>query len=278
MRLLVVGGSGFLGGEVISQARRAGHRVSGTHFSARPGSFSPRSPDVAWHQLDVTHRERVLALVRELAPDAVINTAYRQADWATTADGAMHVAAASSVVGSRLVHVSSDAIFSGAADRYDEAAAPDPVHAYGAAKAAAELAVRGLDPSAVVARTSLIVGGGASPTERLVHELAAGTRAGTLFTDDVRCAVHVADLAAALLELAADPRAHGIRHLAGEDPVSRYDLGVLIARRDGLDPTALPGGSRRAAGVPGPVDVRLDSTRTQAGLSTRLRGARTFLA
>lgn len=34
-----------------------------------------------------------------------------------------------------------------------------------------------------------------------MHDLVAGTRSGVLFTDDVRCPVHVADLAAALLEL-----------------------------------------------------------------------------
>ncbi|GEB49913.1 hypothetical protein SCA03_24640 [Streptomyces cacaoi] len=30
-----------------------------------------------------------------------------------------------------------------------------------------------------------------------MHDLVAGTRSGVLFTDDVRCPVHVADLAAA---------------------------------------------------------------------------------
>ena len=33
-----------------------------------------------------------------------------------------------------------------------------------------------------------------------------------------------------------------------------------------------------ASGLPGAIDVRLDSTRTQARLTTRLRGAREFLA
>jgi dTDP-4-dehydrorhamnose reductase len=39
------------------------------------------------------------------------------------------------------VHVSSDVVFSGSAPRYGEAAPPDPVTPYGAAKAAAETAV-----------------------------------------------------------------------------------------------------------------------------------------
>ncbi len=209
-------------------------------------------------------------------PDAVINAAYRQSDWETTADGAAHVALAAAAAGARLVHVSSDAVFSGTAPSYDETRPPDPVTPYGAAKAAAETAVKGIAPAAVIARTSLIIGDGDSPQEKLVHALASGAATGVLFTDQVRCPVHVTDLASAMLELAASPHA-GICHVAGTDAISRYELGLLIAARDGLDQAALPVGLRAATGRPGALDVRLDSTKTQARLSTRLRGAREFL-
>ena len=63
--------------------------------------------------------------------------------------------------------------------------------------------------------------------------------------------------------------------MAGPDPVSRYDLGVLVARRDGLDETAIPA----ARTPPGrPADVRLRTDRARALLGVRLRGAREFLA
>lgn len=217
-----------------------------------------------------------MALVRAAQPDVIVNAAYRQSDWATTAEGGMHVALAAASVGARLVHVSSDAVFSGASVRYDETHVPDPTTPYGAAKAAAETAIRGIAPSAVIARTSLIVGDGGSQHEKYVHALTAGTVSGFLFTDDVRCPVHVTDLASALLELAASPYA-GIHHVAGADAISRYELGVLIARRDGLDEGSLPAGLRAGTGLPGPIDVRLDSSNTQARLTTRLRGANEFL-
>jgi dTDP-4-dehydrorhamnose reductase len=272
MDLLVVGGSGFLGQEVARQARLAGDRVVAT-FHSHPLPIA----GVDWRRLDIRRRDGVAALVDHTRPAAVINVAYRQTDWATTADGGMHVAAAAAAARARLVHVSSDAVFSGSTVRYDETCSPDPITAYGAAKAAAETAVKGLDPTAVIARTSLILGDGGSPHERLVHALAAGATTGALFVDDVRCPVHVTDLAAALLELARSSHA-GIHHVAGADAVSRYELGVLIARRDGLDETTLPTGRRSNTGLPGPIDVRLDCARTQARLTTRLRGARTFLA
>jgi dTDP-4-dehydrorhamnose reductase len=232
---------------------------------------------VDWRGLDIRRRGDVAALVEQTRPAVVVNAAYQKADWATTADGAMHVVAAAAAFGARLVHVSSDAVFSGRAPRYDETCLPDPTTPYGAAKAAAETAVKGLDPSAVIVRTSLVIGDGDSPHEAYVHSLAAGATAGVLFTDDVRCPVHVTDLASALLELAGSGYS-GVHHVVGADAVNRHELGVLIARRDGLDHANLPAGLRAAAGLPGALDLRVDCTLTQSRLNTRLRGAREFLA
>lgn len=268
----MIGGSGLLGRRITRQARFAGHQVTATcHASVPPAD------DVDWHVVDIRRRDDVTALACRVRPEIIINAAYRQSDWLTTADGGAHIALAASATGARLVHVSSDVIFSGTAPRYDESCQPDPVSPYGAAKAAAETAVKVIAPGAVIARTSLIIGDGDSSHERLVHALASGAATGVLYTDNVRCPVHVDDLAAALLELADGSHA-GVCHVAGTDAVSRYELGLLIAARDGLDPAALPAGLHAATGNPGPLDVRLDSAKTQARLTTRLRGVCEFLA
>lgn len=68
----------------------------------------------------------------------------------TTADGGMHIAA---TVGARHMHVSSDAVFSGLAGRYDETSPPEPTTPYGAAKAAA--ATASTKPACLRARTGL---------------------------------------------------------------------------------------------------------------------------
>jgi len=268
----VIGGTGFLGQRITRQALLAGHGVIATGHTKVPSTAG-----VDWRMVDIRRREDVTALTLDARPDVIINAAYRQSDWETTADGGAHVAHAAAAAGARLVHVSSDAVFSGTAPSYDEGCRPDPVSPYGAAKAAAETAVKCITPAAVIARASLIVGDGDSKHERFVHALASGAEAGVLYTNEVRCPVHVADLASALLELAASPDA-GVCHVAGPDAVSRYELGLLIAARDGLDKTALRAGLRAATPLSGPADVRLDCTRTQERLNTRLRGAREFLA
>ncbi|WP_331771143.1 sugar nucleotide-binding protein (plasmid) [Embleya sp. NBC_00888] len=271
MNILIVGGSGFLGRELAQQAATTGYAVTAT-FATTAGDI----PGVHWLSLDLCRSEEITSALGQAQPDVVINAASRKADWATTADGAIRLAMAATRHGARLVHVSSDAVFSGTVIRYHESATPDPITPYGAAKAAAETAIRLIAPAAVIARTSLIIGGGGSEHEALIHDLATRRRNGVLFTDDIRCPVHVTDLAQALLELTISDHT-GVCHLAGSDAISRHELGVLIADRDGLDCTQLTAGRRADTGPPGALDVRLDSTRTQRTLHTTLRGAREFL-
>ncbi|GLX22475.1 dTDP-4-dehydrorhamnose reductase [Streptomyces lavendulae subsp. lavendulae] len=272
--MLIIGGNGFLGAELVRQAVSAGLNPVAT-FHSRPGDHD----GATWHHLDLRDTLRLEEVLDTVAPTVVINASSGGADWAVTAEGGIRLAQIAAGRGIRLVHVSSDAVFSGTGrERYDESCLPDPLTPYGAAKAAAETAVRLLSPgTSAVARTSLIIGNGESEHEQLVHALADGTRHGALFTDDIRCPVHVTDLAAALWEI-TQADAAGVFHLAGPDALSRYELGKLIARRDGLDPARLPSARRSGTGLPGGLEVRLDSRTTQQRLRTRLRGAREFLS
>ncbi|GAA1655071.1 sugar nucleotide-binding protein [Actinoplanes couchii] len=264
--LLVTGGSGSLGRRVM--ARASGWRAVGTYVSAPSAS--------ATVHLDIRDPASVRRVIAEVRPGAIVHTAAGRdrGDWAATADGAAHVALAAA--GIRLVHVSSDAIFSGRLGEYDEQALPDPVYPYGAAKAAAETAVRAIDPTAAIVRTSLILGDGNGAHENLTRDLIAGRVKGALFTDEIRKPVHVDDLADALLELAAGDHA-GVLNVAGADPISRYDLGVLVARRDGLDATAIPAASLKELGLARPADLRLLTAKAEKLLSVRLRGATEFV-
>ncbi|MEU4717759.1 sugar nucleotide-binding protein [Micromonospora purpureochromogenes] len=269
MTLLVVGAGGFLGGEICRRAAAAGRPVVGT-WHANPVAL----PGLATRQLDVTDREAVRRLVTAVRPAAVVGTPYRNDDWAVTADGAAHIAYAAAEAGARLVHLSSDALHAGRSTPYLDDDPPTPIYPYGAAKAAAETAVRAIDPSAVLVRTSLIVGEGSKQIE-LCRDALAGRA--TLFTDELRCPVDVTDLADAVLEL-VDGDYAGPLNVAGPEAVSRAGLGLLVARRFGLDPAGMKTTTGAAAGVVRPTDVRLDSSRAAALLRTRLRGVTELLA
>ena len=254
-RLFVTGLGGYLGRAI--EALVPG--VAGTRH---------RDQDVR----DAALIDRLVAAAR---PDAVIHTAYVQHGpeaRSVNVDGAANVARAAAAAGARLVHVSSDVVFSGRLERpLVESDAPDPVTEYGATKAEAERAVAEAHPGAVIVRTSLLYGGlEPSPHERMALDPPA-----TFFTDELRCPIAVGDLAAALVELAALPGISGPLHVAGADGVSRHEFGRLVVAARGGDPAGVRG-ALRPPDRPG--DCRLDSTRARGLLATPLRGVREVLA
>ncbi|HEY0699768.1 MAG TPA: sugar nucleotide-binding protein, partial [Micromonospora sp.] len=135
-------------------------------------------------------------------------------------------------------------------------------------------AVRAIDPTAALVRTSLIVGAGSRQVQLCLDALAGRA---TLFTDEVRCPVDVTDLAAALLELVDGDHA-GPLNVAGPEAVSRAEMGLLVARGRGLDPAGMRTATSASSGLRRPTEVRLDSSRAAGLLATRLRGARELLA
>jgi dTDP-4-dehydrorhamnose reductase len=247
--LLVTGGSGYLGRELL--------RLRPEAVGASRG---------AGLRLDVRDEAAVTAALASLAPAAVIHTAYDMKDRSITYDGSVNVARAATAVGARLIHMSTDLVFDGEKGApYVEEDEPTPLTPYGRAKADAERAVREEHPHALVVRTSLMYGGAEpGPQERMVADPDAA-----FFTDELRSPVHVADLAAALLELAGGDRS-GILHVAGADALSRHEFARLLS----ADPDRVRSATIEGSGLLRPRECVLSSARAAALLRTRLRGAR----
>lgn len=268
MRVLITGGGGLLGGELIRQAPSGIDLHATRRTSPVEGAQS--------HAVDLADGEAVDALWRALRPDLVIHTAYSQNAgerdvWRATES----VVRACVSVDAGLVYMSTDALLDGESGPYAEGAEPAPVHEYGRWKAKAELHVRELMPDAAVIRTSLIVR--ADPPDRqsagVLERLRAGDDPPTLFTDELRCPIAVEDLAAQMWEVAQLPpeRRKGVWHLAGPEAMSRYALGVLLALRHDIDPRGITPIPSTASPSPRPRDLRLLTSRADGELRTRAR-------
>lgn len=248
MRLLVTGGTGYLGHVVVELGAAAGWDVT-----------AAGSRDV-----DVRDRAAVDSFVAALRPDAVVHTAYVRDGpeaWAVNVDGSEHVARACATNGAWLVHVSTDVVFDGRAGRpYREDDPVAPVNDYGRSKAAAEERVQAADPTAVIVRTSLIYSGPSRPPGP--QELAALDPDATFFTDELRSPIQVDDLARALIDL-VHLDVHGPLHVAGAEGVSRQRFAELVAGHPVRGAPAPPGR---------PLDCRLDSSLAASLLPTRPRG------
>jgi dTDP-4-dehydrorhamnose reductase len=263
-RLLVTGGSGYLGGWVVRLARDR-WTVTATYLT-----HPVDEPGADWRRLDVRDEAAVAALAAEVRPTVIVHTA------AVT----RHVARAAAELGVRLIHISTDVVFDGQSrptnqgrGNYVEEDPPTPITPYGRSKALAEQEVRASGAEAVIVRTSLIYGWRphiGRNTRWMLDDLQAGKPV-RLYTDELRCPVWVESLAAAVVELAGMEYT-GILHIAGAQILSRYEFGVRLLRFHGLDPSPIIPTRSRESDLRRPLDCTLDCSRARALLRTPLPG------
>jgi dTDP-4-dehydrorhamnose reductase len=135
----------------------------------------------------------------------------------------------------RIVHCSSDHVFSGDGGPYDESTPTDPISVYGRTRVAAEKLVLAR-PNTLVIRAGLWIG--PSSTGRIGHLdwLRDRTRRGlpmTIVADEHRSAVWAEDAARRVWELATSD-VTGVRHIVASRIVSRPELARFLDGKFGI--------------------------------------------
>ena len=148
---------------------------------------------------------------------------------------------------SRMIHISTDAVFDGAAGPYDETQTATPQSVYGATKLAGEQAVLAAEPGTLVARVNFFgwsATGSRSLAEFFLNSLAQG-KSVPGFRDIEFASLYNRDLVELICEADAQ-RLKGVWHFASSDAMSKYDFGRLLAATFGYDPSlVLPSESSR---------------------------------
>lgn len=163
MKVLVIGGDGMLGHELLA-GLSASHEVAVTlrrdlGAYAHLGLFSAAN---AFAGVDVRQPDRVLEAVADFGPEVIVNAAgiVKQRADAGRAIPSIEVnslfphrlAVMARAAGARLVHISTDCVFSGDRGGYQETDVPDPVDLYGRSKLLGEVDEEGC----ITLRTSMI--------------------------------------------------------------------------------------------------------------------------
>ncbi len=268
MRVLIIGGSGFIGRYVSRRLVASGHTVFST-YNSRP----PVDDGTSWHRVEITDPATLDGLFALARPDVVVHlaamadvgTAERNPERAT----AVNVTATEAIArlserhSSRLLFVSTEYVFDGQSGPYAEVGTPAPTTQYGRTKLQGEQAVAAITSPWAILRTSIVYGWPAPGRRNFVPMLVDRLRNGEPYrgpTNVHRSPVYVEHLVDGIERLAEADHT-GIHHVAGSDWVTMYEFAVAVAERFGLDTSLV---------IPGtdPMDDRLglDCARTISAL------------
>lgn len=153
---------------------------------------------------------------------------------------------------SRLVHISSDLVFSGNSGEgnYLEDFPVDPVSMYGKTMVEGEKAISSISPNAAILRISLPMGPSFSGHAGAIDWIASRfkkNKPATLYYDEFRSPTYAEDMND-VFELFLVENYNGIYHFGGPKNLSLYQIGQVINKAGGFDPTLLQGCPRHEAG------------------------------
>jgi len=291
MRVLVTGGAGFVGSNVVAVASARGDEVTALVRSLPPAP----DPACRYVRVDLLDAAATLAAVEEAEPEAIVHTAIlndlaavyadRRAGWESYVGVTRTLAEAANGGGAALVTVSTDWVFDGTQSGADEATPPNPVNYYGVLKVASELVTLERACRPIVARIAGVMGvhraGRETPRAQdagfgyfvsaVVDALSAGLPFAVWESESINgvATPSLASLSAGWMLELAQTGLRGIFHCCGGEATTRLGLARQAARVFDLDESLLrscPPDVGELPPVPVPYDTSLDARATAAAL------------
>ncbi len=266
-KLLVTGGSGFLGWNLCGVAKESWD-VFGTVFS-----HNIDIPGCKKVHVNITIYNDLIKIFNEIKPDAVIHTAaesqpnYCQTNpdesYKINVEASINLAGLCADMNIPLAFTSSDLVFDGLNPPYSEKDPVSPVNTYGEQKVKAEIEILKHCPKAAICRMPLMFGDPSPASNSYLQSILSNLHNEkyiTLFTDEYRTPTSAYSAAKGLLW--AVENFNGTIHLGGKERTSRYDFGIKVAACCGFDKSLIKPILQKDISMPAPrsPDVSLDSS------------------
>jgi len=247
MRVLILGVTGMLGNamyRVLSESSSLTVHGTARSLSAR-AHFQGALRDNVVSGIDVEQHDAVIRAFAQVRPEFVVNCVGLVKQLADSNDVLQAVplntllphrlAALCGATGARLVHISTDCVFSGKQGDYRESDFPYAYDLYGRSKLLGEVDY----PHAVTLRTS-IIGHELTGTRSLVGWFLAQDAQVKGFTRAIFSGLPTVELAHVVRDVVLPhPELSGLYHVAAE-PINKYDLLKLVAEVYGKSITIVP--------------------------------------
>ncbi len=238
MRILVLGGDGMLGHKLLAQlSLRHDVRVTLHRGLADYAAYHLFDHRNAYPDVDVRSGERLTEVLADFHPQVVVNAVgvVKQRAEAKAAIPSIEInallphrlALLARAIEARLVHISTDCVFSGRTGEYTEASTSDAEDLYGKTKFLGEVS----DFGCITLRTS-IIGRELSRKTGLLEWFLAQRNPIKGYTNAIYSGLTTQEMARVIEHVIVHfPDAHGLYHVSSE-PISKYALLVMI--RDAL--------------------------------------------
>jgi dTDP-4-dehydrorhamnose reductase len=241
-KLMIIGGSGLLGGH-LAQFAKGEYEVVGTYHN-----HIFELPKIRALQMDITDSQKTMDIIGREKPDyIVLSAAQRNVDYCEThqeeasrinVEGAKNVAVASNKVQAKLIYLSTDLVFDGSLGTYKESDETNTVNHYGRTKLQGELEIANNISDYAIARVSVLYDWNIFDyTFNFVEWIHQNLKLGkplSLFSDQFRCATYIKNACSALLKICENDE-NGIFHVAGKNCVSRHEIGLKVAEVFGFN-------------------------------------------
>jgi dTDP-4-dehydrorhamnose reductase len=248
-RVLVCGSNGLLGQRLawLLDSDDAYEVLHSSHHR----TFAQEDILIDYTQLDISNRSDVKSLVTSYRPDVILNAAAmtnvdacereRELAWKMNVTAVENLTEVCRRIDAKLVHVSTDYVFDGKTGNYSELDRVNPVNYYGKTKLAGENVILSSGIDHAILRTIVVYGTGVNVRNNfalwVINNLTDGKNI-RCASDQISNPTYVADLAIAMKQC-ADTGACGVYHIAGAEPVSRYEFALRTAEIFGFDPSMI---------------------------------------